>query len=159
MSRGKKRVVKNYTPDTKYGSSLITQFVNRVMEDGKKVVAQKVVYEALEIAESKLIEKHKTVSEGFQNIILAVAPTVVTKTFRVGGTNRQIPVQLLSHQKLFVGMKLLIDGAYATKKGVTMGKSLGNEIILALDGKGEAHKKREVIEKNAHANRAFANLS
>ncbi|MEN9782380.1 MAG: hypothetical protein RL208_530 [Pseudomonadota bacterium] len=159
MSRGKKRVVKNYNNDSKYGSSLITQFVNRVMQDGKKVVAEKVVYEALEIAEAKLIEKYKTVAEGFQNVVFAVSPTVVTKTCRVGGTNRQIPVQLLNHQRVFLGMKLLIEGAYATKKGVTMGKSLGNEIILALEGKGEAHKKREIIEKNAHANRAFANLS
>ena len=58
MSRGKKRVVRNYNADSKYGSSLITQFVNRVMQDGKKVVAEKVVYEALNIAESKLIEKY-----------------------------------------------------------------------------------------------------
>ena len=158
MSRGKKRIVRPIVPDTKYHSVLISKFINTIMEDGKKEVAEKIVYSALEQAKNKLVEKFGNVADGFKEVIMLVGPTIQTKTRRVGGSNYQVPVELEEYKRIFMGMKLL-KTASSKKKGITMDKALAQEIMDAIDEKGEAYKEKITIQKMALANKAYAHLA
>ena len=158
MSRGKKRIVRPIVPDSKYNSVLISKFINTIMEDGKKEVAEKIVYSALEQAKNKLVEKFGNVADGFKEVIMLVGPTVQTKTRRVGGSNYQVPVELEEYKRIFMGMKLL-KTASSKKKGITMDKALAQEIMDAIDEKGEAYKEKITIQKMALANKAYAHLA
>ena len=158
MSRGKKRIVRPIVPDSKYNSVLISKFINAIMEDGKKEVAEKIVYSALEQAKNKLVEKFGNVADGFKEVIMLVGPTIQTKTRRVGGSNYQVPVELEEYKRIFMGMKLL-KTASSKKKGITMDKALAQEIMDAIDEKGEAYKEKITIQKMALANKAYAHLA
>lgn len=158
MSRGKKRIVRPIVPDSKYHSVLISKFINTIMEDGKKEVAEKIVYSALEQAKNKLVEKFGNVADGFKEVIMLVGPTIQTKTRRVGGSNYQVPVELEEYKRIFMGMKLL-KTASSKKKGITMDKALAQEIMDAIDEKGEAYKEKITIQKMALANKAYAHLA
>ena len=158
MSRGKKRIVRPIVPDSKYHSVLISKFINTIMEDGKKEVAEKIVYSALEQAKNKLVEKFGNVADGFKEVIMLVGPTIQTKTRRVGGSNYQVPVELEEYKRIFMGMKLL-KTASSKKKGITMDKALAQEIMDAIDEKGEAYKEKITIQKMALANKAYAHLT
>lgn len=158
MSRGKKRIDRKIIPDSKYKSVVIAKFINTIMEDGKKEVAEKIVYSALEQAKNKLVEKFGNISDGFKEVILLVGPTIKTKTKRVGGSNYQVPVELVERERMFLGMKLL-KTASSKKKGITMDKALAQEIMDALDEKGEAYKEKVTIQKMALANKAYAHLA
>ena len=158
MSRGKKRIVRPIVPDSKYKSVLISKFINTIMEDGKKEVAEKIVYSALEQAKNKLVEKFGNVADGFKEVIMLVGPTIQTKTRRVGGSNYQVPVELEEYKRIFMGMKLL-KTASSKKKGITMDKALAQEIMDAIDEKGEAYKEKITIQKMALANKAYAHLA
>ena len=158
MSRGKKRIVRPIVPDSKYHSVLISKFINTIMEDGKKEVAEKIVYSALEQAKNKLVEKFGNVADGFKEVIMLVGPTIQTKTRRVGGSNYQVPVELEEYKRVFMRMKLL-KTASSKKKGITMDKALAQEIIDAIDEKGEAYKEKITIQKMALANKAYAHLA
>ena len=158
MSRCKKRNPRKVLPDSRYKSELITRFINAVMQDGKKEVAEKIVYGALEQAKNKLIEKYGTVAEGFEAVIMLVGPTIQTKTCRVGGSNYQVPVELPAYKRIFMGMKLLKKAA-GKKKGRNMDKALAQEIMDAMEEKGEAYKEKITIQKMAAANKAYAHLA
>ena len=158
MSRGKKRIVRPIVPDSKYNSVLISKFINAIMEDGKKEVAEKIVYSALDQAKNKLVEKFGNVADGFKEVIMLVGPTIQTKTRRVGGSNYQVPVELEEYKRIFMGMKLL-KTASSKKKGITMDKALAQEIMDAIDEKGEAYKEKITIQKMAAANKAYAHLA
>ena len=158
MSRGKKRNPRKLIPDVKYGSELITKFINMVMEDGKKEVAEKIVYSALEQVKQQLVEKYENVANGFQEVIMLVGPTVQTKVRRVGGANYQVPVDVPEYRRIFMGMKILKKAAYK-QNGINMDKALATEILQALEGKGDAVKEKEAIQKMALANKAYAHLA
>lgn len=158
MSRCKKRNPRKVVPDAVYGSVMITRFINTIMEDGKKEVAEKIVYSAIKMSESKLIEKYGEIAKGFDELILFLGPTVQTKVRRIGGANYQVPVELPDYKRIFLGMKLLKKAAY-NKKGINMDKALSQEINDAIDEKGEAYKEKITIQKMALANKAYAHLA
>lgn len=159
MSRGSR---KNYnrrdvSPDAKYGSVVVAKFINVIMEDGKKVVAEKILYNAMEKISSALTEKHSDIAMGLEAVILIVGPTIRTKTKRVGGVNYQVPVNVSYEDKIRMAMRMLLKAAIKARK-TTISDALASELLLAAQGKGDACKERDAIIKMAEANRAFSHL-
>ena len=139
-------------PDPIYGSVLVTKLVNSIMLDGKKGVAQKVVYGAFQIVEEKT---GKSGLEAFQTAMENIMPAVEVKTRRVGGANYQVPVEVSAERRLTLGLRWIVN--YARLRGEkTMEQRLAAEIIDAANGTGSSVKKREDTHKMAEANKAFA---
>ena len=139
-------------PDPIYGSVLVTKLVNSIMLDGKKGVAQKVVYGAFQIVEEKT---GKSGLEAFQTAMENIMPAVEVKTRRVGGANYQVPLEVSPARRETLGLRWLT--AYSRARGEkTMSARLAAEIIDATNGVGGSVKKREDTHKMAEANKAFA---
>lgn len=143
-------------PDQLYNSVLVAKFINNVMKDGKKTVAEKVVYTALDL----LKEKGQDPLEFFQKVLEAVGPKVEIKAKRIGGANYQVPVEVKGDRKYAVAIRWLLEAAKArpNKEYHTMSEKLVAEFLDALEGKGEAIKKRENTHRQAEANKAFAHF-
>lgn len=156
MSRGnlksKKHIIK---PDQKYGSVLIGRFINYVMENGKKDIATKIVYQSFEKAEKELKAKPIDI---FEQILKNVGPLVEVRGKRIGGANYQVPVEVGRDRKNILAMRWIISAANA-KKGSRMANKLAEEIISAYRGEGTAIKKKEETHRMAEANKAFAHFA
>ena len=141
-------------PDPMYNSVLVTKLVNSVMLDGKKGVAQKIVYGAFEIVENKT---GKNGLEAFQQAMENIMPTLEVKTRRVGGANYQVPIEVKPDRRQTLGLRWLT--AYSRKRGEkTMKERLAGEIMDACNNAGASVKKREDTHKMAEANKAFAHF-
>ena len=141
-------------PDPIYGSVLVTKLVNSIMLDGKKGVAQKVVYGAFQIVEEKT---GKSGLEAFQTAMENIMPAVEVKTRRVGGANYQVPIEVRPERRQTLGLRWLT--AYARARGErTMAERLAGEIMDAANNTGSAVKKREDTHKMAESNKAFAHF-
>ena len=139
-------------PDPMYNSVLVTKLVNSVMLDGKKGVAQKIVYGAFEIVEEKT---GKNGLEAFTQAMENIMPAVEVKTRRVGGANYQVPIEVRPERRQTLGLRWLTG--YARKRSEkTMKERLAGELMDAANNVGAAVKKREDVHKMAEANRAFA---
>ena len=152
MSRRNKPEKRKVTPDPRYNSVQITMFVNRMMRGGKKSVAQRVFYDAMELIESR--EKTDPI-EVFERALKNVTPSVEVKPRRVGGSTYQVPVEVPPDRALSLSMRWLL-GASLSRNGKSMSEKLANEVMDAAKGQGAAIKKREDTHKMAEANRAFA---
>jgi small subunit ribosomal protein S7 len=155
MSRRRKPEIRKVLPDPKFKSELVSKFVNMVMEDGKKAVAEKIVYGALDqiAAKKKVAEPAAFLQEAFDN----VAPTVEVKSRRVGGATYQVPVEVRASRRTTLAMRWVIDAAIARgEQG--MENRLAGELIDASEHRGAAVKKREDTHKMAEANKAFAHF-
>ena len=139
-------------PDPLYNSKLVTRLVNNVMYDGKKGVAQKIVYGAFDIVKEKT---GKEPLEMFEQAMENIMPVLEVKARRVGGANYQVPIEVRPERRQTLGLRWLI-GYARTRSEKTMGERLANEIIDAVNGTGGAVKKREDTHKMAEANKAFA---
>ena len=139
-------------PDPIYGSVLVTKLVNSIMLDGKKGVAQKVVYGAFQIVEEKT---GKSGLEAFQQAMENIMPAVEVKTRRVGGANYQVPIEVRPERRQTLGLRWLTNYSRARSEK-TMRERLAGEIMDAVNGNGNAAKKREDTHKMAEANKAFA---
>ena len=139
-------------PDPIYNSVLVTKLVNSIMLDGKKGVAQKVVYGAFEIVEEKL---GKNGLEVFQQAMENVMPAVEVKSRRVGGATYQVPVEVNSRRSTQLAIRWIVNFSRARKEK-TMAERLANEILDASNGVGASIKRREDLFKMAEANRAFS---
>mgnify|MGYP002514710050 CR=1 FL=1 len=141
-------------PDPVYGSILVTKLVNSVMLDGKKGVAQKVVYTAFEQIKEKT-EKEPT--EVFTQAMENIMPSLEVKARRVGGANYQVPMEVRPARRQTLGLRWLT--AYARKRSErTMAERLAGEILDAANNTGAAVKKRDEVHKAAEANKAFAHF-
>ena len=139
-------------PDPVYNSVLVTKLINGVMLDGKKGVAQKVVYDAFEIIEKKL---NRNALEVFTEALNNIMPALEVKARRVGGATYQVPIEVRPERRQTLGLRWLVG--YSRKRGEkTMKERLANEIMDAVNGNGNACKKREDTHKMAEANKAFA---
>ena len=139
-------------PDPLYNSKLVTKLVNNVMYDGKKGVAQKIVYEAFAAIEAKSGENALDV---FVAALENVMPVLEVKARRVGGSNYQVPMEVRAERRQTLGLRWIIS--YARNRGEnTMAERLANEIMDAKNGMGGAFKKKEDTHKMAEANKAFA---
>lgn len=139
-------------PDPLYNSKLVTKLINNVMEDGKKGVAQKIVYDAFRTVEEK---EGQSALEVFQAAFENVMPVYEVKARRVGGSTYQVPMEVRADRRQTLGLRWLISAA--RKRGErTMAERLAGEIIDAKNSMGGAFKKKEETHKMADANKAFA---
>lgn len=147
---------KEIKPDFVYNSDILERFINYVMEEGKKSLARKIVYKMLE--EIKKKTKTENPLEIFELAVKNASPFVEVRSRRVGGANYQVPVEVRPERKFALAARWIL-GAAKAKKGVSIAKSLTEEIIAASKNEGGAIKKKENIHKMAEANRAFAHLA
>lgn len=139
-------------PDFKFNSVLISRFVNRLNFQGKKTVAERIVYDALEIVKEKTKEDALLV---FTKAIENVRPILEVKARRVGGANYQVPIEVRPARSSTLAMRWMLNAA-RDRKGRPMAEQLAEEILLAYKKEGAAFKKREDTHRMAEANRAFA---
>ena len=139
-------------PDPMYNSKLVTRLINNVMYDGKKGVAQKIVYEAFEIVEEKT---GKNALEVFEQAMENVMPSLEVKARRVGGANYQVPIEVRPERRQTLGLRWMASYS-RLRSEKTMKERLAGEILDALNGAGGAAKKRDDTHKMAEANKAFA---
>ena len=138
--------------DPKYNSKLVTKLVNTVMLDGKKTVAQRIVYTAFSIIEEKL---ERPALELFEEALENIKPVLEVKARRIGGATYQVPLEIRADRRQTLGLRWLVG--YARKRHEkTMAEKLAGEIMDALNQNGGAHKKKEEVHKMAEANKAFA---
>lgn len=154
-----RRKVKRKTsvrPDYKYNSIKVEQFINYTMHDGKKEVARASVYGMFDdIKETMKVENP---IEVFEQAIKNVSPTTEVRSRRIGGATYQVPREVRPERRQALAYRWIIDAA-RSKKGATIRKRLGDEIMAASKNEGEAVKKRENTQKMADANRAFAHFA
>jgi small subunit ribosomal protein S7 len=143
-------------PDRKYQSVLVQRLINKAMLDGKKLVAERAVYEALETAAKKL--DHENPLEVFEKALKNVSPNFEVKSRRVGGANYQIPFPVAGHRQLHYAFSWLVQSARG-RKGIPFAQRLAMEIVDAYNETGVAFKKKEDTHKMAEANRAFAHFA
>ncbi len=150
----RRRVVakREVLPDPKYGDKILAKFINMVMESGKKSVAEKIVYGALD----QVVEKGKGEPlEVFSQALDNIRPLVEVKSRRVGGATYQVPIEVSSVRGQALAMRWLVDAA--RRRGEkSMGLRLAGEIMDACEGRGTAVKKREDTHRMAEANKAFS---
>ena len=139
-------------PDPMYNSKLVTRLINNIMYDGKKGVAQKIVYEAFEIVEEKT---GKNALEVFEQAMENVMPSLEVKARRVGGANYQVPIEVRPERRQTLGLRWMASYS-RLRSEKTMKERLAGEILDALNGAGGAAKKRDDSNKMAEANKAFA---
>tara|TARA_R110001592_G_scaffold191260_1_gene437407 strand:- start:2218 stop:2688 length:471 start_codon:yes stop_codon:yes gene_type:complete len=152
MPRRRVAAKRDILPDPKFGSKLLAKFMNHVMVHGKKSVAEKIVYGALDTVAQK---SNKDPLELFDKALEAIQPMVEVKSRRVGGATYQVPVEVRPSRQMALSMRWLVD--YSRKRGEkSMALRLAGEILDASEGKGAAVKKREDIHKMAEANKAFS---
>ena len=144
-------------PDPIYNDQLVTRFVNNLMQDGKKSIAFKIFYNAIDIVEDKKQEEEKTAIEIWKDALSNVMPHVEVRSRRVGGATFQIPMQIRPDRKVSLAMKWLIS--FSRKRNEkSMSLKLANEILAASKEEGAAVKKRQDTHKMAEANRAFSHF-
>ena len=141
-------------PDPLYNSKLVTKLINNIMLDGKKGVAQKIVYDAFEIVREK---SGKEPVETFQQAMENVMPSLEIKARRVGGATYQVPMEVRPERRQTLGLRWLTNYSRARSEK-TMRERLANEILDACNNTGGAVKKREDTHKMAEANKAFAHF-
>ncbi|MEA3295653.1 MAG: 30S ribosomal protein S7 [Patescibacteria group bacterium] len=152
----KKKIVKqNIIPDPVYDSVLLSKFINKIMERGKKTVARKIVYQAFDIIKEKT---KKDSLEVFDSAVKNASPVVEVKSKRVGGAVYQVPMEVKGNRKISLAMNWLITSA-KSKKGRAMREKLAEELISASKGEGNAVKRKNDIHRMADANRAFAHFA
>jgi small subunit ribosomal protein S7 len=143
-------------PDRKYQSILIQRLINKSMLDGKKLIAERAVYAALEAAAKKLNSEEPL--EVFERALKNVSPNFEVNSRRVGGANYQIPFPVAGHRQLHYAFSWLVQSARA-RKGIPYAQCLAMEIVDAYNEAGAAFKKKEDTHKMAEANRAFAHFA
>jgi small subunit ribosomal protein S7 len=152
MPRRREVPKREVLPDPKYGNTEVAKFINVLMTRGKKSVAERTIYGALEQIKKKT---GKDPIEVFSQAIANVRPAVEVKSRRVGGANYQVPVEVRPVRRMALAMRWIRDAA--RKRGEkSMGARLANELSEASEGRGGAVKKREEVHKMAEANKAFS---
>ncbi|MFA6422699.1 MAG: 30S ribosomal protein S7 [Candidatus Buchananbacteria bacterium] len=153
--RGKQAPKRKIIPDAKYNQEYIGKFINYIMERGKKEIAKKIVYDAIDLISLKTkLDPIEVFEQGLRN----VSPSVEIRGKRVGGANYQVPVAVRSERSFTLGCRWLIAAAKA-KKGKKMAEKLAEELINAYNNEGSAIKKKQDTYRMAEANRAFAHFS
>jgi len=155
MSRRTRNNKRDILPDPKHSSSLLAKFINIVMIDGKKSVAEKIVYDALETLIEKLGQSPEQASDLFAEVLDKIKPVVEVKSRRVGGATYQIPVEIRQDRREALAMRWLIEAARSRNEN-NMKLKLANELLDASNNRGNAIKKKEETHRMAEANKAFS---
>jgi len=154
MSRKRKAPKKILIVDPRYKSTIIPKLINSIMNDGKKVVAEKIVYEAIDKIKSKSKEEPITI---FNEAINNIRPTVEVRSRRVGGATYQVPVEVRPKRSQALALRWLVN-ASRKRKNKNMSDKIFNEIYDAYQNRGLAIKKKEDTHKMAESNKAFAHF-
>ena len=150
--RKRRAVKRDVLPDPIYNSKLVTKLVNRIMLDGKKGVAQTILYDAFDMIKEKTGEEPMAV---YEKALENIKPALEVKSRRVGGANYQVPIEVRPDRSEALALRWLVNYA-RLRGGHSMAENLANEIIDASNGVGTACKKREDTHRMAEANKAFA---
>ena len=153
MSRRRRAETRKVLPDPKFGDLVVTKFMNYVMYEGKKAVAESIIYGAFDIMESK--RRDLGPLETFHTALANVAPSVEVRSRRVGGATYQVPVEVRPERRRALAIRWLV-GAARSRGENTMTEKLAGELLDASNNRGAAVKKREDTHKMAEANRAFS---
>ncbi len=153
--RGKQAPKRKIDGDLKYNDTDIAKFINYIMERGKKAVAQKIVYDAFDIIKDKTKQDPRHV---FNKALKKISPLLEVRGKRVGGANYQVPYQVRGERRFNLGCRWLIE-ASKERKGKPMYYKLAQEILAAAEGEGAAVRKKETVQKQAEANKAFAHFA
>jgi small subunit ribosomal protein S7 len=153
MSRRRKAETRKVLPDPKFGDLVVTKFMNYVMYEGKKAVAESIIYGAFDIMEAK--RRDVGPLEAFHAALDNVAPSVEVRSRRVGGATYQVPVEVRPERRRALAIRWLVGAARARGEN-TMTEKLAGELLDASNNRGAAVKKREDTHKMAEANRAFS---
>ncbi|MEQ6438105.1 30S ribosomal protein S7 [Comamonas sp. w2-DMI] len=155
MPRRREVPKREILPDPKFGNVELSKFMNVIMEGGKKAVAERIIYGALELISKKQPEKDAL--EVFTTAINNVKPMVEVKSRRVGGANYQVPVEVRPVRRLALSMRWIKEAA--RKRGEkSMAQRLANELMEATEGRGGAMKRRDEVHRMAEANKAFSHF-
>ncbi len=152
MPRRARVVKRDIAPDGRYGSKVIARFINNLMLDGKKSIAERIVYDALERAENQL---RRPPVDIFEQALRNSTPVLEVKPRRVGGATYQVPVEIKGDRRVSLAMRWLIQSA-RNRTGKTMADKLAGELLDAFHGQGATVKKRDDTHRMAEANKAFA---
>jgi len=168
MSRRGKTIEKRVTLDPKYNSELVAHMIRVIMKDGKKTVAEKIVYGAIDkVAEkmkadpSKFLKDEKPIENPLEVVAVAIEnmkPQVEVKTRRVGGTTYPVPVPIAANRQLSLALRWTTQYA-SSRHGIGMPAAVAAEIVDAFAGQGSVIKKRDDVHKMAQANKAFAHYA
>ncbi|MFW2178163.1 MULTISPECIES: 30S ribosomal protein S7 [unclassified Moraxella] len=155
MPRRRVIAAREILPDPKFGSKTLAKFINHVMVDGKKSVAESIVYGALD----RVVEKNNITDPVafFEETLDKVRPMVEVKARRVGGATYQVPMEVRPSRRTALAMRWLVDAA-AKRSEKSMALRLAGELLDAADGKGNALKKRDEVHRMADANKAFSHF-
>ena len=155
MARRHRAEKRTLTPDPKFNSELVTKLINYVMLDGKKTIAEKIVYGALEQMEQKIGgDPLESLLKAIENI----KPRVEVKSRRVGGATYQVPTEIKGDRQLALALRWLV-GASKGRRGMPMGKAIAMELLDAYNEQGNCVRKKEEIHRMAQANKAFAHYA
>ena len=152
MSRKRKAPKRIFYPDAKYGSLTLAKFINFVMYDGRKAVAEKIIYNTLEKIKAKTKDDPIKI---FNEAITNIRPNLEVRSRRVGGATYQVPVEVRTKRSQTLALRWLLE-ATRKRKNKTMSDKLFNELMDAYQNRGSAIKKREDTHKMAESNKAFA---
>ncbi len=153
-SKPKKRTL---LPDPKYNDTLVTRFVNDLMLDGKKSIAFKIFYNALDIVNTKMKDKQTPPLKVWKKALENITPAVEVKSRRIGGATFQVPQEIRTDRKISISNKSMINFA-RKRSGKSMSEKLAAEIIASFNQEGGAFKKKEDTHKMAEANKAFSHF-
>jgi small subunit ribosomal protein S7 len=154
MPRRNRPAKREVAPDAKYNNIHITMFVNRMMYGGKRSLAERIMYDALDVIEERAKRNPVDV---FEQALRNVTPAIEVKPMRVGGATYQVPVEVPHDRALSVAMRWLLESA-RSRGGRSMADKLANELLDALNGQGASVKKKDDTHRMAEANRAFAHF-
>lgn len=154
MSRKGQAPKRKILPDPRFNDKIVAKFINKMMWDGKKGVAERAFYKSLQIIEEKKKQEGLKV---FKQALDNVRPLLEVRSRRVGGSNYQVPVEVRAERRVSLGMRWLIDGA-RQRGEKSIEERLAGEFMDAAANRGAAIKKKEDVHKMAEANRAFAHL-
>ena len=157
MSRRTRTVKREILSDPKYSSRLLAKFINVVMRDGKKSIAETIVYDSLEALVQKLGEEDDQAPKLFEEVLENIKPVVEVRSRRVGGSTYQIPVEVRQDRREALAMRWLIEAA-RSRSEKNMKTKLANELIDASKNRGNAIKKKEETHRMAEANKAFSHF-
>jgi small subunit ribosomal protein S7 len=152
MSRRHAAEKREVLPDAKFGDKVLTKFMNNLMVDGKKSVAERIVYNAMDRVETKI---KRSPMEVFHEALENIEPSVEVKSRRVGGATYQVPIEVRPERRQALAIRWLIK-ASRTRNEKTMEERLAGELMDAVQSRGSAVKKREDTHKMAEANKAFS---
>jgi small subunit ribosomal protein S7 len=156
MARDPRRTIKRrILPDERFNNVIVSKFINKLMISGKKSVAQKNFYSAMDVVAEKTKKDPLPI---FEEALKNVCPSVQVKSRRVGGSNYQVPIEVRGDRRYHYGMAWLRDAARA-RRGESFDKKLAKELMDAANGLGTAVKKREDTHRMAEANKAFAHFA